>query len=171
MSIETYDEADYNRAAGFFESIGVPVEMLIPPPPEVDWLIQKRRHESNVWTSGQWTAEICRTTEAGQFLARLHLAPDDVNILDGKVIEPENIPQGMTFETFEADMLERFEGWIAQNGREALGDALVPFKLRARHVSALLDAADDFLNQAIAEQDIDLAAAVTALKGALLRAL
>lgn len=170
--LETFDDADYNRAAGFLESMGLPVEMLSPPPLEVDWMLQKRRRQgSTVWTSGPWTAEIDLASESKQLLARLHLAPDDVTMLDRVVIEPEQIPPLMTFETFEADMLDRFTAWIRKNGREAIGDSLVPLTIRTRHAHALLDATEDFLSLAIDEQDIDLAAAVTALKSALLRAL
>mgnify|MGYP003375601518 CR=1 FL=1 len=170
--LETFDDADYNRAAGFLESMGLPVEMLAPPPIEVEWMIQKRRRqESTVWTSGPWTAEIDLASESKQLLARLHLAPDDVTMLDRVVIEPEDIPQGMTFESFEADMLTRFSAWIAKNGREALDDAILPLTLRRRHAQALLDATEDYMKQALADQDLDLAAAVMALKGTLLRAL
>lgn len=171
MSIETFDEDDYNRAAGLFESMGLPVEMLSPPPLEVDWMLQKRGNESSVWTFRNWTAEIDRASESKQLLARLHLAPDDVTMLDRVVIEPENIPEGMTFESFEAEMLARFAAWIAKNGREALGDALVPLKIRTRHAHALLDATEDYIKLALNDQDLDLAAAVMALKSALLRAL
>lgn len=172
MPLETFDDADYNRAAGFLESMGMPVEMLSPPPLEVDWILQKRRRQgSTVWASGPWTAEIDLASESKQLLARLHLAPDDVTMLDRVVIEPENIPQGMTFESFEADMLARFAAWIAKNGREALGDALVPIKIRTRHAHALLDATEDYIKLALNDQDLDLAAAVMALKSALLRAL
>jgi hypothetical protein len=171
MSIETYDQADYNRAAGLFESMGLPVEMLAPPPLEVDWMLQKRRPESTVWTFRNWTAEICRTTEARQFDARLHLAPDDVTMLDSVLIEPEQIPPLMTFETFEADMLDRFTAWIRKNGRQAIGDALMTIKIQTRHAHPLLDAADDLIRAALRDQDTDLAGALIALQSALRQAL
>ena len=168
MPLATFDDADYNRAAGFLESIGLNPVDLLSPPTEIDWLIQKRGNEAHVWSSGRWTADICRTSEAKQLKARLTLDPAPTG-LDSVLIEPENIPKGMTFESFEADMLARFAAWIAQNGREALGDSLVTLRIQTRHAHTLLDATQDFMKLAIEDQDLDLAAAVTALRGALLR--
>lgn len=170
MGIKTFDDNDYERAAGFLESMGLPVELL-DPPESVDWELHKRRQESSVWKSGQWTAEICRTTHGKQLDARLHLMPDDVTLLDSVTIEPEDIPPLMTFETFEADALDRFAAWITQNGRQAMGEALVTLKIQTRHAHALLDVAEDLINAAIADQDTDLAAALMALQTALDKAI
>lgn len=169
MTLQTFDNADYNRAAGFLESVGLPVDLLAPPPPEVDWILQKRRNDDHVWTSGQWSARICKTTEGRQLVADLKLAGDDVMRLDSVTLEPEQIPHGMTFESFETDMLARFAAWIAKHGNEALDDQLLSFKLARKHSNALLDSTEDYLKQALADQDLDLAAAVMALKSALLR--
>ena len=145
MSIETFDNAD------------------------VDWELHTRRQESSVWRSGPWQAEICRTSHGKQLDARLHLAPDAVTVLDSVTIEPEQIPPLMTFETFEADMLDRFAGWIAKNGREAMGDAPITFKIQTRHAHTLFDAAEDLISAALNDQDTDLAAALIALRSALER--
>lgn len=171
MTIKTFGENDYNRAAEHFESMGLPLDML-EPPQEMDWILHRRgSNQSTLWKSGPWTAEISKTTEGRQLVAHLHLAGDDVFMLDSVLIEPENIPQGMTFESFESDMLARFAAWIDKNGREALADAPVTLKIQTRHAHALLDAIQDFMKLANDDQDFDLTAAVIALRSQLRRAL
>lgn len=93
MTIKTFGENDYNRAAEHFESMGLPLDML-EPPQDIDWILHSRRSDqSTLWKSGPWIAEMSKTTEGRQLVARLHLAGDDVFMLDSVVIEPENIPR------------------------------------------------------------------------------
>lgn len=172
MSFETFDDADYERAAGHLEAMGLPyADLLAPPPLSVEWELHTRRPESNVWKFRQWTAEICRTSHGRQLDARLHLAPDDVTVLDSVTIEPEQIPPLMTFETFEADMLDRFTAWIRKNGRQAMGESLIAIKIATKHAHPLFDAAEDLIRTALREQDTDLAGALIALHSALSQAL